>query len=95
MISPQTTLGPLDHMDPASQSRFFLLVMVEFIMLMPSSLTSQSLAVLASSSSMSMMSSILCMRSLAASVLSIRPLYSSSVSLPAPCSHLASSSAAS
>ena len=50
-------------MEPASQSRSFLLAMVEFIILVPSSFVSHNLASRSAGSLMSMISSILCMRS--------------------------------
>lgn len=61
-------------MDPASQSRSLLLAMVEFIILVPSSFVSQSLASRSSLSAISIISSIRCISSLAVSVLSTRPL---------------------
>ena len=57
-------------MDPASQSRSFLLQTVEFIILVPSSFVSHRRASRSSGSAMAIISSTLCIRSRANSVLS-------------------------
>jgi pyrroline-5-carboxylate reductase len=83
LTSPRATLGVLAMIELAFQSRSFLLAMVEFIILMPSSLVSQSLASRSSWSGIRMISSTLCIRSLANSVRRQRSSKTASSSLPA------------
>ena len=70
-------------MEPVSQSRSFLLLMVEFIMRTPSSLVSQRRASRSFSSEICNIPSTLCISSLANSVLSRLSLSSPSPMRPA------------